>query len=140
VPGLLIHFSRGVRWDSDHVPLFSDDLREVCREISRQKAHDKIDFALDFFDASINRIAAWTIGTRSLRKALLESLLEPAKLLLDAEKAGKFHERLGLMEEFKTLPFSAVWDKLCLDAKVPVGTDWLGQVAEYESRTLLKRA
>ncbi|MDR2070218.1 MAG: L-rhamnose isomerase, partial [Treponema sp.] len=78
VPGLLIHFSRGIRWDSDHVPLFSDELREVCREIIRQKALDKIDFALDFFDASINRIAAWTIGARSLRKALLESLLEPS--------------------------------------------------------------
>jgi L-rhamnose isomerase len=139
VPGLLIHFSRGVRWDSDHVPLYSDDLRDVCREIFRQKVQNKIDFALDFFDASINRIAAWTIGTRSLRKALLESLLEPTSLLLEAEKAGKLHERLGLMEEFKTLPFSAVWDKLCLDANVPVGTDWLGKIADYEAQVLFKR-
>jgi L-rhamnose isomerase len=139
VPGLLIHFSRGIRWDSDHVPLYSDDLRDVCREIFRQKVQDKIDFALDFFDASINRIAAWTIGTRSLRKALLESLLEPTELLLEAEKAGKLHERLGLMEEFKTLPFSAVWDKLCLNAKVPVGADWLGKIADYEDKVLFKR-
>jgi L-rhamnose isomerase len=140
VPGLLIHFSRGVRWDSDHVPLYSDDLRDVCREITRQKAQEKIDFALDFFDASINRIAAWTIGTRSLRKALLESLLEPTKLLLEAEKAGKLHERLGLMEEFKTLPFSAVWDKLCLNAGVPVGADWLAKIADYEAQVLFKRS
>ncbi|MDR0386850.1 MAG: L-rhamnose isomerase [Treponema sp.] len=139
VPGLLIHFSRGVRWDSDHVPLFSDELREVCREVNRQKAGDKVDFALDFFDASINRIAAWTIGARSLRKALLESLLEPSRMLLHAEKSGKLHERLGLMEEFKTLPFSAVWDKLCLDANVPVGTGWLSKTADYEDQVLLKR-
>jgi L-rhamnose isomerase len=139
VPGLLIHFSRGVRWDSDHVPLYSDDLREVCREIFRQKAQGSIDFALDFFDASINRIAAWTIGARSLRKALLECLLEPTALLLEAEQAGKNYERLALMEEFKTLPFPAVWDKLCLDAQVPVGTDWLGRTADYEGRVLAKR-
>ncbi|MDR3173669.1 MAG: L-rhamnose isomerase [Treponema sp.] len=139
VPGLLIHFSRGVRWDSDHVAIYSDDQREVCREILRQKALNRIDLALDFFDGSINRIAAWTIGSRSLRKALLEALLEPTKLLLAAEKAGKNHERLALMEELKTLPFSAVWDKLCLDAGTPAGTDWLQAVDEYEKTTLAKR-
>jgi L-rhamnose isomerase len=139
VPGLLIHFSRGLRWDSDHVAIYSDDLREVCREIARQKCFDRINIALDFFDASINRIAAWTIGTRSLRKGLLESLLEPTKLLTDAEKAGRNHERLALMEELKTLPFSAVWDKLCLDAGVPAGADWLGNVGEYEKTVLAKR-
>lgn len=139
VPGLLIHFSRGVRWDSDHVPIYSDELREVCREIARQKCFNRIDIALDYFDASINRIAAWAIGTRSLRKGLLEALLEPAKLLTDAEKAGKNHERLALMEEFKTLPFPAVWDKLCLDAEVPAGADWLDKVGEYEKTVLAKR-
>jgi L-rhamnose isomerase len=139
VPGLLIHFSRGLRWDSDHVAIYSDDQREVCREILRQKALNRIDLALDFFDGSINRIAAWTIGSRSLRKSLLEALLEPTKLLLAAEKAGKNHERLALMEELKTLPFSAVWDKLCLDARTPVGTDWLQQVDEYEKTVLDKR-
>jgi L-rhamnose isomerase len=139
VPGLLIHFSRGLRWDSDHVAIFSDDTREVCREIVRQKCFGRINIALDFFDASINRIAAWTIGYRSLRKALLESILEPTRLLTDAEKAGKNHERLGLMEEFKTLPFAAVWDKLCLDAKVPVGTDWLDKINGYEQAVLSKR-
>jgi L-rhamnose isomerase len=139
VPGLLIHFSRGIRWDSDHVAIYSDDLRDVCREIARQKSFDRIDIALDFFDASINRIAAWTIGTRSLRKGLLEALLEPVKLLTDAEKAGRNHERLALMEECKTLPFPAVWDKLCLDAEVPAGADWLDKVAEYEKTVLVKR-
>jgi L-rhamnose isomerase len=139
VPGLLVHFSRGVRWDSDHVAIYADDLREVCREIIRQKALGRIDIALDFFDASINRIAAWVIGARSVRKALLEALLEPTKLLVEAEKAGKNHERLALMEELKTLPFPAVWDQLCLDAGVPVGPDWLIPVHDYEESTLLKR-
>jgi L-rhamnose isomerase len=139
VPGLLIHFSRGLRWDSDHVATYTDDLRDICREIIRQKVLGRIDIALDFFDASINRIAAWTIGSRSVRRALLEALLEPTKLILDAEKAGKNHVRLALMEEFKTLPFPAVWDKLCLNAGVPVGADWLAHVAEYEERVLSKR-
>ena len=139
VPGLLIHVSRGLRWDSDHVAIYSDELRDLCHEIIRQKCLNRIDLALDFFDASINRIAAWTIGTRSLRKGLLEALLEPSKLLTDAELAGRFHERLALMEEFKTLPFSAVWDKLCLCAEVPAGIDWLTQVNEYEKTVLIKR-
>ncbi|GHV85853.1 L-rhamnose isomerase [Spirochaetia bacterium] len=139
VPGLLIHFSRGLRWDSDHVVTFSDEMRDVCREIKRAGAANKIDFALDYFDASINRIAAWTIGGRSLRKGLLEAYLEPTRLIVDAEKRGKNHERLALMEECKTLPFSAVWDKLCLDAKVPISTEWLGNVGDYEAKVLSKR-
>jgi len=138
-PGLLLHFSRGIRWDSDHVTIFSDELRDLCREIARQNYFERIDIALDFFDASINRIAAWAIGTRALRKGLLEALLEPAKLLAEAEKAGRYHERLGLMEEFKTLPFSAVWDKLCLEAGVPAGINWLYEVNQYENDVLEKR-
>lgn len=139
VPGLLLHISRGLRWDSDHVALYSDEVRDVCREIARQGAFDRVNIALDYFDASINRIAAWTIGSRALRKALLEALLEPADLIAEAEQAGRNHERLALMEEAKTLPFPAVWDKLCLDSGVPVGPDWLVDVAEYESRVLRKR-
>jgi L-rhamnose isomerase len=139
VPGLLLHISRGVRWDSDHVALYSDEVRDVCRELVRQNALDRVHIALDYFDASINRIAAWTIGGRSIRKALLEALLEPTKLLVEAEKAGKNHDRLALMEEAKTLPFSAVWDQLCLRAHTPVGPDWLGKVAEYEETVLSKR-
>jgi L-rhamnose isomerase len=139
VPGFLIHFSRGLRWDSDHVTTYSDDTREVCREIVRTGLLGKSSIALDYFDASINRIAAWVIGSRSLRKAFLEALLEPTSLLVDAEKAGKKHERLALLEEFKTLPFSAVWDKLCLEANVPMGTDWLAPVDEYERNVLFAR-
>ncbi|MDR2633922.1 MAG: L-rhamnose isomerase [Treponema sp.] len=132
VPGLLIHFSRGLHWDSDHVAIFSDETRELCREIKRTNAFERIAIALDFFDASINRIAAWTIGARSVRKALLEAFLEPTALLVAAEQAGKYHERLALMEALKTFPFAAVWDKLCLDAGVPVGTDWFALVDRYE--------
>ena len=139
VPGLLIHFSRGLRWDSDHVVTFSDETRAACQEIKRSGAIDKIDFALDYFDASINRIAAWVIGTRNLRKALLEAYLEPTKLLLDAEKKGKNHERLALLEECKTLPFSLVWDKLCLDANVPASTSWITEVNNYEAKVQSKR-
>ena len=139
VPGLLLHISRGVRWDSDHVALYSDEVRDVCREIARQDAFGKVNIALDYFDASINRIAAWTIGARSLQKAILEAALEPTALIKEAEKAGRNHERLALMEEAKTLPFSAVWDKYCLDQGVPVGTDWLGAVGEWERTTLPKR-
>ena len=140
VPGLLLHFSRGVRWDSDHVPIFSDELRELCREITRQKFFDRVDLALDFFDASINRIAAWVLGFRSLRKGLLEAMLEPAKMIIDAEKAGRNHERLILMEAFKTaMPFSAVWDKMCLEAGVPAGLDFLEQIDQYEKNVQVKR-
>ena len=139
VPGLLIHFSRGIRWDSDHVTIFSDELRDVCRQIVRQNCFDRISIAQDYFDASINRIAAWVIGTRCLRKGLLEAVLEPIKPLLEAEKAGRNHERLALLEEFKTLPFAAVWDKLCLDDGIPVGTSWLLPVDQYEKTVLLKR-
>jgi L-rhamnose isomerase len=139
VPGLLIHFSRGIRWDSDHVAIYSDDTRDVCRELVRTNVLDRTCVALDFFDASINRISAWAIGTRSLRKAFLEALLEPVKLFRDAENSGKKHERLALMEEVKGLPISAVWNKLCLDSGTPVGTDWLTQVDDYERKVLSKR-
>jgi L-rhamnose isomerase len=139
VPRLLIHFSRGIRWDSDHVTICSDDTRDVCREIVRTGSLDRLDIALDYFDASINRIAAWVIGTRGLRKALLEALLEPRQLLVDAENSGRYHERLALMEEFKSFPIAAVWDKLCLEDSVPAGPDWLGRVDAYEAEVLSHR-
>jgi L-rhamnose isomerase len=139
VPGFLIHFSRGIRWDSDHVATFSDELRDVCREITRLNIFDRVNIALDYFDASINRIAAWVIGSRALRKALLESALEPTALLLDAEKNNRLHERLALMEEFKTLPLGAVWDKLCLAAGVPVSSAWLARLEGYETTVLSNR-
>jgi L-rhamnose isomerase len=139
-PGILLHISRGIRWDSDHVSLFSDDVRDVCREITRQNAFGKIDLALDYFDASINRIAAWTIGSRGLQKALLESALEPIALIREAELNGRNHERLALMEESKTLPFAAVWDHYCVSCGVPVGTDWIASVNDREKKTIAMRS
>jgi L-rhamnose isomerase len=139
VPGLLLHVSRGLRWDSDHVALYSDEVRDVCRELFRQNALGRVDIALDYFDASINRIAAWVIGARALQKALLEAALEPIALIREAERAGRNHERLALMEEAKSLPLAALWDKYCLDRGVPVGADWLAAVARWESETLPKR-
>jgi L-rhamnose isomerase len=136
---LLLHVSRPVRWDSDHVVILNDDLIALSQEIKRCNAFDKVHFALDFFDASINRITAWVVGTRSALKSILISLLEPTQLLLEAENKGNFGNRLALMEEFKTLPFGAVWNKYCLDKKVLVGTDWLADVSEYEKTVLFKR-
>jgi L-rhamnose isomerase len=140
LPGILLHVSRGLRWDSDHVAIFSDEVRDMCRELTRQNAFERVDIALDYFDASINRIAAWTIGARGLQKALLEARLEPRALIVEAEAAGRNHERLALMEEAKTLPLGAVWDKYCLDHGVPLGAEWLAKVADYEKRVLAKRA
>jgi len=136
---LLIHVSRPIRWDSDHVVVFNDDLQKLFQEIVRGNALDRVTLALDYFDASINRIAAYVIGARATRKALLCALLEPCGLLRDLELAGKKAEKLGLMEELKTMPFGAVWDRLCLRAGVPAGTAWIGAVQRYERTALSKR-
>ncbi|NLX76874.1 MAG: L-rhamnose isomerase [Clostridiaceae bacterium] len=129
---LLLHVSRGVRWDSDHVVIFNDDTLSIAQEIKRCNAYDKVHFALDFFDASINRITAWVTGTRAALKAIMYSLLEPTHLLVEAEESGNLGNRLALMEEFKSLPFGAVWNKYCADNNVPVGTDWINEVKKYE--------
>lgn len=136
---LLLHVSRGVRWDSDHVVLFNDDTLAIAQEIKRCNAYNKVHFALDFFDASINRISAWVTGTRASLKAILYSLLEPTSLLVEAEQAGNFGKRLALMEEFKTLPYGAVWNKYCADNNVPVGTTWIDEVKKYEDNVLSLR-
>lgn len=136
---LLAHVSRGVRWDSDHVVVTSDEVSEFIKEINRADAFDRVNIALDFFDASINRISAWVIGARATQKAILEALLEPVELLRDAEKSGNYGRRLALMDEFRSLPLGAVWNKYCLDNNVPVGSDWLDDVAEYEKTVLLRR-
>lgn len=136
---LLLHVSRGVRWDSDHVVILNDDLLSITQELKRCNAYSKVHFALDFFDASINRITAWVTGTRAALKAILISLLEPTDLLEKEEDKGNFGNRLALTEEFKTLPFTAVWNKYCLDKNVPVGTNWLAEVKDYEEGVLLKR-
>jgi L-rhamnose isomerase len=136
---LLIHVSRPMRWDSDHVVLMDDATTGIMHEIARAGAFDRVRLAVDFFDASINRIIAWTVGMRSTIKSVLTALLEPVPLLKEAEDSGRFGERLALMEEFKTLPFGAVWDKYCLDQGVPVGSSWLNAVQKYESDVLAKR-
>jgi L-rhamnose isomerase len=136
---LLLHVSRGVRWDSDHVVLFNDDTQAIMQEIKRCNAFGKVSIALDFFDASINRITAWVTGTRAALKAILYSLLEPTHLLVEAEKNGNFGNRLALLEEFKGLPFAAVWNKYCQENNVPVGTAWLDEVKKYEDTVLTMR-
>lgn len=136
---LLLHVSRPVRWDSDHVVTLTDDIIAVAQEVKRANAFDRVFYGLDFFDASINRITAWVIGTRAALKSIMIALLEPTDLILKAENEGNYGERLALMEEFKTLPFGAVWDKYCYDMNVPVGADWLKDVKQYEESILLKR-
>jgi L-rhamnose isomerase len=136
---LLLHVSRPVRWDSDHVVILNDDLLAVAQEVKRADAFERVYIALDFFDGSINRIAAWVIGARAALKSILIALLEPTALLIHAEENGDYGTRLALTEEFKMLPFSAVWNKYCLDKNVSAGTDWLDTVKEYEESVLFKR-
>jgi L-rhamnose isomerase len=150
---LLLHVSRGVRWDSDHVVTLGDELRAIAQELVRGGETGtgagggagggdylgRVHVGLDFFDASINRVAAWVIGTRAVLKALLEALLEPWPLLRDAEAAGDFTTRLALQEEFKGLPAAAVWDHYCATRDVPVGTQWLADVQAYERDVLAAR-
>jgi L-rhamnose isomerase len=137
---ILLHVSRGVRWDSDHVVILSDDLRDIAREIVVNGFAPRTHIGLDFFDASINRVAAWVIGTRSMLKALLIALLEPTQKLRDLEAAGDFTSRLALQEEIKTLPLGAVWDRYCEKSGAPVGAAWLEKVKAYEKSVLAKRA
>lgn len=138
-PGLLLHISRGLRWDSDHVAVWSDATRDICRELARMDAFRNVDIALDYFDASIDRIAAWVTGERAIQKGILEALLEPAGLMRQAEAAGRNHERLALMEESKSLPFSAVWDKYCVLAGTPVGVEWISDIEKRQTEVLKVR-
>jgi L-rhamnose isomerase len=139
LPEILLHVSRGVRWDSDHVVILSDDLRAIAEEIVRGDHLERVHIGLDFFDASINRVAAWVIGTRCMLKALLIALLEPIDTLRALEAAGDYTARLALLEELKTLPFGAVWDYHCLQQGVPVGAAWLDEVRVYERNVLSRR-
>lgn len=137
---LLLHVSRGVRWDSDHVVTLDDDLRAICREVVAGDFLRRVYIALDYFDASINRVAAWTIGSRNTLRGLLIALLEPTELMRAAESAGDLTSRLALIEEAKGLPWSAVWDYYCLKNNVPVGDAWLRAVKGYETKVLAERA
>ena len=139
VDELLLHVSRGVRWDSDHVVICNDDLGMIAQEIVRNKALDRIHIGLDYFDASINRLAAWVIGARNTLKALLVALLEPAAALQTYEANGDFTHRLALLEELKTMPWQAVWDFYCLSNDVPVGLDFMTAIDGYENKVLSHR-
>lgn len=140
LPEILLHVSRGVRWDSDHVVIFSDELRAVAEEIVRHNYLERVHIGLDFFDASINRIAAWVTGARAMIKALLLALIEPTARLRDLECNGDFTARLALLEEIKTLPFGAVWDYYCLKQNVPAGAAWINEVKRYEKDVLARRS
>ncbi len=137
---LLVHTSRPIRWDSDHVVLVTDEVREMFQEVIRASALDRAYLALDFFDASINRIGAYVIGTRATRQALLIALLEPSALCKQLEAEGKNAQKLALMEHAKALPHGAVWDKLCLQAGVPTGVSWIAEMEKYEVSVLQNRS
>jgi L-rhamnose isomerase len=136
---ILLHVSRGIRWDSDHVVLLTDDLRAIAEELVRGGFLSRVHIGLDFFDASINRVAAWVIGTRAMIKALLAALLEPIDRLRRLELEGNYTARLALVEETKTLPLGAVWDYYCAQQGVPVGMAWLDEVRRYETDVTGKR-
>jgi L-rhamnose isomerase len=133
---ILLHVSRGVRWDSDHVVILNDDLRAIAEEIIRGGYLERVHIGLDYFDASINRVAAWVIGARCLLKALLLAMLEPIEKLRALETSGDYTGRLAMLEEMKAMPFGAVWDYYCFRQGAPVGPAWLEQVRAYE-RTIL---
>ena len=136
--GIILHVSRPVRWDSDHVILLDDELQRIMDEVILNNYQDRTFIALDYFDASINRVAAWAVGMRNARKAILSSCLAPASIR-DAEHKGDLTSRLALMEERKTLPFGAIWDYYCMKQDAGVGTDWLAKVKQYEIDVLSKR-
>lgn len=136
---LLLHVSRPVRWDSDHVVILNDELRNIAEELVRGNFLERTHIGLDFFDASINRVAAWVIGTRNMLKSLLIAMLEPSETLKKAEIEGDYTTRLAMLEELKSYPFGSVWDYYCYKNNVPVGEDWLKEVKQYEKDVLLKR-
>jgi L-rhamnose isomerase len=139
VPRLLLHVSRGVRWDSDHVVILDDATRAVMDELVRGGFLGRTSIGLDYFDASINRVAAWVIGIRATQKALLLALLDPSARLREAEQAGDFTARLALLEESKALPWGAVWAEFCARAGVPAGHEWLDEVKAYEAHIGARR-
>ena len=139
VPELMLHVSRPVRWDSDHVTIMNDETLDLCKEIVRCDALNRVHVGLDYFDASINRIGAYVIGSRATQKCLLQALLEPLHLLREYEANGQGFERLALLEECKSLPWNAVWDMFCLKNNVPVGESFIAEVQKYEAEVTSKR-
>jgi L-rhamnose isomerase len=138
-PEIMLHVSRPVRWDSDHVVILNDEIAELAKEIIRADALSKVYVGLDFFDASINRIGAYVIGIRSTQKAFLQGFLEPIAQLRKYEVNGQYFERLALLEEAKGLPWNAVWDYFCLKNNIAVGEDYIGEIQQYEKEVTSKR-
>ena len=136
---LMLHVSRGVRWDSDHVVTFNDDINLIAQEVVRCKALDRVNVGLDFFDGSLNRIGAYVVGTRAAQQAFLFALLEPTAMIRKYEEQGKNFERLASLEGMKTMLFGAVYDKYCLDNDVPAGVDYIAEIQQYEADVLSKR-
>ena len=136
---IALHVTRCVRWDSDHVVILDDETKEIAKEIVRNDALDRVFIALDYFDASVNRIAAWVIGIRNMQKALLNALLQPSEKLTHYQDTANYTKMLAMSEEFKTFPFGDVWDEYCEREGVPVGTDWIREVEVYEAEVLSKR-
>lgn len=139
-PEIMLHVSRPIRWDSDHVTIMNDDTLDLAKEIVRCDALDRVHIGLDYFDASINRIGAYVIGSRATQKCLMQALLEPLAKLREYEADERFFERLALLEEAKNLPWNAVWDMFCLRNDVPVGEDFIADIQRYEAETTSKRA
>jgi L-rhamnose isomerase len=133
---LLLHVSRGVRWDYDHVAVYDDTLRDLATEVVRAAALNRVHFALDYFDGSMNRVAAWVIGARATLKALLSALLEPIDRLRELDQAG----RLALLEEARAMPLGVIWDYHCVNSGVPPGGAWMDEVRRYESKVLSGRS
>lgn len=137
--GLMLHVSRPVRWDSDHVVIFDDALQRITRSLVRDDLLSKTNIGLDFFDATINRISGWVVGARATQKALLQAMLAPISELKKAEENGDYTTRIAVTEELKSYPFGAVWDEFCLRNNVPVGEDWLEEIHNYEKNVQFKR-
>ena len=138
-PEIMLHVSRPIRWDSDHVTILNDEVADLAKEITRAGALNRVHIGLDYFDASINRLGAYVIGIRSTQKAFLQGLLEPVALLRQYESEGKYFERLALLEEAKGLPWNAVWDYFCLKNDIAVGEDYIAEVQQYEKEVTSKR-
>ena len=139
-PEFALHITRGVRWDSDHVLILDDETKEMAKEIVRDNALDRVYMALDYFDASINRIGAYIVGTRATQKSVLSALLEPLAKLREYEDKGQWFERLALLEEAKSLPFGAVYDYFNMKHNIPVGEEFIADIQQYEKDVLSKRA
>ena len=140
VPELMLHVSRPIRWDSDHVTIVNDDTLDLFKEIVRADALNRVHIGLDYFDASINRIGAYVVGSRATQKCLLHALLEPIPTLRKYEDNNKLFERLALLEEDKSMPWGAVYDYFCMKNGVPVGEDYIKEIEKYEADVLSKRA